>query len=753
MENRSPPLDGFGTFLHVTQPMNPDHPADQGSSYPRQYARTKRFTCGEPRTAHVTPLGVTFLRSQGGSDASNCLWRVGITAAGALGAEQLLFDPSRLNDSDQLPAAELARRERMREQASGLTDYSLSADGGFATFSLGGEIVLADISSPSGNAFHRVLDTPAGSFDPHISADADFVAYIHDGALHVQHVAGADMVLAHDDNPDVTWGLADFNAAEEFNRFRGYWWSPDSRHLAVARVDNTPVHTWWISDPANPDRQPTPHRYPVAGTANALVSLWLVATDGSMVEAQLREAHPDMEYLLAVSWTDRGLLATTLDRAQTHQCIIEVAPDGTCTVRHEVTDEQWVELVAGTPALSDAGLVHTADSLGSDPANASQGRAEGTRSLVLVTLDATLVISQPQYLVEQVSHVSEFGSVVCAVVDTTHGSMHRSVIRSGAEGTVLLAGGTDEPGVHAVMAATDATVVIRSASLDRQRAEHIVVHNGTRIGRIVNLAEVPAVDPQPVFLRAGIRQLPVAVLLPSDPAMREPGVQLPVLMDPYAGPHAPRVMATRAAMASSQWLADQGFAVVIVDGRGTPGIGPVFERAVHLDFAGPVLADQVIGLLEAGATFPQLDLTRVGIRGWSFGGYTAALAVLKRPDVFHCAVVGAPVIDWRLYDTGYTERYLGNPTFDEAPYAASSLQDLAPSLTRPVQLIHGLADDNVVAANTLRFSSALVAAGVPHEVIPLSGVTHMTPQEEVAENMLLLQVDFLRRHLGGPTRG
>jgi dipeptidyl-peptidase 4 len=320
--------------------------------------------------------------------------------------------------------------------------------------------------------------------------------------------------------------------------------------------------------------------------------------------------------------------------------------------------------------------------------------------------------------------------------------------------------------MHSVMAADERTVVVRSASLHRDRPAFRVLRIGAQpggvardgsavelvieLGEIASLAEVPTLRPDPMFIRSGVRQLPTAVLLPSDPALRRDGVKLPVLMDPYAGPHAARVTATRASMASSQWLADQGFAVVIVDGRGTPGVGPEYERAVFHDFAGPVLADQVAGLLEAAATVPLLDLSRVGIRGWSFGGYAAALAVLKRPDVFHCAVVGAPVIDWRLYDTGYTERYLGNPAIDDGPYESSSLINLAPSLTRPVQLIHGLADDNVVAAHTLRFSSALLAAGVPHEVLPLSGVTHMTPQEAVAENLLLLQIDFLRRHLGGP---
>ena len=145
---------------------------------------------------------------------------------------------------------------------------------------------------------------------------------------------------------------------------------------------------------------------------------------------------------------------------------------------------------------------------------------------------------------------------------------------------------------------------------------------------------------------------------------------------------------------------------------------------------------------------PDLDLSRVGIRGWSFGGYLAALAVLRRPDVFHAAVAGAPVTDWSLYDTFYTERYLGHPAQAAEVYARNSLLDDAPRLTRPLLVIHGLADDNVVVAHTLRLSSALVAAGRPHEVLPLSGVTHMTPQDVVEENKLVLQVEWLQRHLG-----
>jgi dipeptidyl-peptidase-4 len=220
-----------------------------------------------------------------------------------------------------------------------------------------------------------------------------------------------------------------------------------------------------------------------------------------------------------------------------------------------------------------------------------------------------------------------------------------------------------------------------------------------------------------------------------------------VLLDPYGGPHAQRVLATRSAWLEPQWLADQGFAVLVVDGRGTPGRDPAWEREVRLDLVGPILDDQVDALHAAAEAEPDLDLTRVGIRGWSFGGWLAALAVLRRPDVFAVGIAGAPVTDWALYDTFYTERYLGTPQDNPEAYRLHSLLDDAPSLTRPLLLIHGLADDNVVAAHTLRLSQRLTEAGRPHSVLPLTGVTHMTPQEAVAENLLLLQVEYLKRNL------
>ena len=210
--------------------------------------------------------------------------------------------------------------------------------------------------------------------------------------------------------------------------------------------------------------------------------------------------------------------------------------------------------------------------------------------------------------------------------------------------------------------------------------------------------------------------------------------------------------ATRSSWLERQWFADAGFAVVTVDNRGTPGIAPSFENEVHQRMAQLVLTDQTDALTALAAAHPDLDLDRVGIRGWSFGGWVAALAALRRPDVFRCAVAGAPVTDWTLYDTAYTERYLGLPADVPEVYAAHNLVKMAteppdrPARRAPLLLIHGLADDNVFAAHTLRLSAALLAAGHPHAVIPVTGATHLTASG-AAEQLLVLELDFLRRML------
>ncbi len=310
------------------------------------------------------------------------------------------------------------------------------------------------------------------------------------------------------------------------------------------------------------------------------------------------------------------------------------------------------------------------------------------------------------------------------------------------EGTRQL---STEPGVHAGVR-RGGTLVHVARGADRPDGRVTVRRAAEPAATITSLAERPELDLRATPLVLGPRELRSLLFLPS--WHRAGDGKLPVLLDPYAGPGWQKVTAEQsAAFFVSQWFAEQGFAVLVTDGRGTPGRGPAWEREVYGDIFGPVLEDQVAAVEAAARQYPVLDLDRVGIRGWSFSGALAAAAVLRRPDVFRAAVAGAAVTDQRMYDTNWRERFLGHPAQYPERYDACSLLLDAPKLTRPLLLIHGLADDNVFPANTLRLSSALLAAGLPHEVLLLPGATHHVRDETASENMHRYQVRFLRQHL------
>jgi dipeptidyl-peptidase-4 len=421
---------------------------------------------------------------------------------------------------------------------------------------------------------------------------------------------------------------------------------------------------------------------------------------------------------------------------------------GRAAVLHEDTDPHWLEIVPGVPAwTADGRLVWTAD----------RDDARGLLVAAPGALAAAEPVTPPWLQVRGVLDTDGDTVLFQASAEPTEVTLWAygpgGLSQVGAmEKESAEEGPGDEQGVE-TGTRTGGTTVVSRRGLDHDGVTVRVYRGDTMAAEVASLAERPALAaPRPELFGAGPREIRTAVLLPS---WHQPGQPLPVLLDPYGGPHAQRVLKARSAYLTSQWFAEQGFAVVIADGRGTPGRGPEWERAVAGDLAGPVLDDQIEALREAAARFAELDTGRVAIRGWSFGGYLAALAVLRRPDVFHAAVAGAPVTDWRLYDTHYTERYLGRPDTDPAPYERTSLITMTeragfprPGNAPALLLIHGLADDNVVVAHTLRLSGALLAAGHPHAVLPLSGITHMASQETVAENLLLLQLDFLRRALG-----
>jgi dipeptidyl-peptidase-4 len=731
-------------------------------SFPRQQARTRRFRLGVPRSFQVSPDGtrVTFLRSRAGDDPVTCLW---VTDA-ATGAERVVADPRALGaDEENLPPQERARRERVRETAAGIVSYATDRAGTLAVFVLSGQVYAAALDDPAQPPRLVVTRTPA--LEPRPDPTGTRVAYVHDGTLRVVDLAtGRDTLVAGEaaaaGRGPVTFGLAEFVAAEEMGRSRGYWWSADGTRLLLARVDETSVRRWHIADPANPAQPPAEVGYPAAGTPNADVSLFIaelaggdagpsgtvgtVGTAGAGSETGAGSESEAGAELISVDW-DRAAFPYLVNAAWGDEPLIVVQSRDQKTMRllsgrdgqvlREDTDPHWTDIIDGVPARLDNGnIVWTAI-------------RDDTRGLVIAPA-AELAAASP---------LTSPGLQVLAVLGTDGddvlfaGATEPTEIGVWRYGPAGLTEVITEPGVHSAVSA-GGTTVITSLTLAQPGPAATVRTASGQLAGIASLAQAPNLPlPQPRFLHAGPAGIRTAVLFPS---WHQPGTRLPVLLDPYGGPHHQVVMAYADAFLSSQWLAEQGFAVVVADGRGTGGRGPAWDRAVAGDLATGPLEDQVTALEAAAEAFGDLDTSRVAIRGWSFGGYLSALAVLRRPDVFHAAIAGAPVTDWRLYDTHYTERYLGDPLQDCAAYEKSSIigdpERTGPAPRRPLLIIHGLADDNVFVAHSLRLSSALLAAGYPHQVLPLSGVTHMTPQEVVAENLLLLQVAFLRQALGLP---
>ena len=288
-------------------------PLPEGTdSYPRQSARTQRYTLGEPRDVIVSPDGrrIVFLRSRGGTDPVNCLWVVDATT----GEERLVADPEVLGrDDEDVPPEERARRERTRESAGGITSFATDADVTVTAFAIGGRLFVGGLISGSA----RELPVAGPVFDPRPDPQASRVAYVNGRLLCVGELDGRWRLLAGGD-PDepetVTWGSADFIAAEEMDRYRGFWWSPDGSALAVTRVDTAPVQRWHLGDPADPATAPTELPYPAAGTANPDVTLHVIGLDGTVVDVEWdRESFP---YLADVHWSDAGLMMTVQRRDQ-----------------------------------------------------------------------------------------------------------------------------------------------------------------------------------------------------------------------------------------------------------------------------------------------------------------------------------------------------------------------------------------------------------------------------------------------------
>ncbi|MGW2959956.1 prolyl oligopeptidase family serine peptidase [Streptomyces sp. NPDC001220] len=698
----------------------------------RQLARTRRFTLGAPARFTVAPDGgrVLFLRSRAGDDPVGCLWSLDP----ATGAERLLADPAGLlgDAADEVPEEERVRRERARQPATGITDYATDAAARVAAFALSGQLWAVD----TGSGAVRRLPTRQPVVDPRPSPDGRHIAYVCRGALRVIGAdGGGDRAVAAPEpaeGPDVFFGLPEHVASESMGRHRAYWWAPDGERLLTTRVDNREVGLWYLTDPADPAKPPRTMRYPQVGTANAEVTLWIADLAGHRTEVRWDRA--GFEYLPVAGWDGHGPFAAVLSRDQRTLQVLAVDPaDGATSLLAERHDERWVELlVPGVPARTASGLL--VDYLDRDE----------TRHL---GIDGTPVTPDGLQL-HEVLAVDGESVLFVATAEPTERHLWR--YRPG-EGVRRL---TEQPGVHT--GAYRGGTLVRTTRTPDRPGSYTTVSRLTGDGRpepdgpapveIASHAQRPLLHVRVESAAVGPRGLRTHLFLPS--WHRSGDAPLPVLVDPYGGPAMQKVLAEQSGHAFvSQWFAEQGFAVLVTDGAGTPGRGPRWEKEIFGDLIGPTLDDQVAALHATAERRPELDLGRVGIRGWSFGGTLAAAAVLRRPDVFHAAVAGAPLTDQRLYDACWKERFLGPPDRYPEHYEQSSLLADAPKLSRPLLLAHGLADDNAFVANTLQLSRALLAAGRPHEVLPLSGMTHSAPADDTFARLLGHQLEFLRRHL------
>ncbi|MEU8462303.1 prolyl oligopeptidase family serine peptidase [Streptomyces sp. NPDC029003] len=678
----------------------------------RLSADTARFTHGTPRAFAFGDDGrlLWFLRSTGPTDPFEGLWVLDT----ATGAETLLADPRALcPEPGELPLAERRLRERTRLVAAGIGSYALSGDGRRAVFALYGRLYGVTAGADGG----PVAIAAAGpALDPRPNADGSRTAYVTDDALHLSPGGR----VSPDDG--ARWGVAEFAAAEELGRARGHWWSPDGQTLLAARVDESALPRRWFADPAHPELPAEDFAYPEAGGPNADVQLWVLRPDGSRVRLNWdAAAHP---YVSEAGWeSDTEILLTVQDRLQRSVLLLTADPASGRTRELSRTEHpRWVDPLPGTPArLPDGRMLTAADT----PGGAARGLALDGKPLTGDGIQVRRVagVHGGRLLIE--AGLRDPAEQQVLLLDPDTGAL-----------TPL----ADGPGVHSVQAGAGA-LLLTSADADGYRRTV-----RTADGRTCAPADLAAPLPHrvvPLLERVTEHGVPTALVLPRG---HVPGRRLPVLVDGYGGPGFQDVCAEPRRWQARQWWADQGFAVVTVDNRGTPYVSPAFTHAVYRGFSEVTLEDQVAALRALGERHPDLDLGRVGIRGWSYGGYLAAMAVLRRPDVFHAAAAGAAPTDFRHYDTAYTERYLGLPQEHPDAYARDSLLPDAPRLTRPLLLVTGLADDNVHPSHTLRLSQALTDAARPHRLLALPGVTHMTPNG-IREKVMAQELAFFRSEL------
>lgn len=706
--------------------------AQSADPFLKLYAETRRFTAGSPVGATVTPDSkeVLFLRSPPKSPVQ-ALYSFDV----ATGKTRELLTATTLlaGASQTLSAAEKARLERQRISARGFTHFSLSKDGAKVLVGLSGKLYVLD--RPSG----KVLPLAAeGALDAKFSPDGKRVSYVKGHDLYAVDLASnRERRITKGGTADLTHGLAEFVAQEEMHRFSGYWWSPDSRHLAYEIADLSPVETVYLSDALHPEVKPEALHYPRPGKNNAKVSLAITSSRGgkSVLVKWNQAKYP---YLAKVQWEEQAPLTLLVqNREQTEEALLQVDPaTGRTRTLLVETDPAWVELKPGFPKWRKDGSAFFWYTERNGGPEVERRDAKGKLLERWVAPDV--------HFDELVGLDEAAGWLYFTANPTPPEARLYRVQKGGAPEEVRT--GYDGPRVqHARLSKKGDLLVVGTATPTQLATYDVLRPGGEKVGGLPSVTVKPPFTPKLEIRKVGKGQGYWSALI--RPRDFKPGKKLPVIVEVYGGPTVTTVNQLMRENLLLQWIADHGFLVVKFDNRGTPGRDRAWSRAVKYDFAGVTMDDQVAALKALAAEVPELDLTRVGMEGWSFGGYMSALSVLKRPDVFKAAVAGAPVTEWLDYDTHYTERYLGLPQAHPEAYQKSSLLPYAPKLGGALLIIHGTSDDNVYFLHSLKLSNALFRAGKPHDLLPLAGFTHMVPDPLVTERLYARMVGFFQERL------
>jgi dipeptidyl-peptidase 4 len=701
-------------------------------------AATMNFHLGEPVVLATTDDGAVLFRRTPARSFASDLFELN-TATGEIvtlaTAASLLA-----GGNEQLSDAEKARRERTRTATKGIVSIDVSKDGRRVLVPLGERLFVIGRGPKPSTVEVKIGD--GFPYDPHLAPDGSQVAFVRDGDLWLASIDGNLSPRRLTKHPlDIEYAVADFAAQEELDRTRGYWWSPDSKSIVLQRTDARAVDTLYVADSRHPDKAPVPFKYPRAGRNNAVVDLGIISVSATT------ETNPtwltwntaEFPYLAQVMWTSGTPLAfTVVNREQTEiQMLVVDTATHSLRMMHSEKDAAWVNLAKGAPRWLEDGSGYLWMSEASGQWQLERYDASGKRLAVL---------TEPSLGLQSLAGVDEKAGVayVNASADSRQSHVYRVSLASG--GAAIAMTDVAKGGIN-VASASRGIVVIDSLKRDGGTTKTATTSSGKSF-EIPSVAERPSISPTTTMetVRGDSPANETIYTTITRPHNFDGSRKYPVLLKVYAGPHKSMVVDSRDAYIMDQWYADAGFIVVRADGRGTPGRGRAWERAILKDLITVPLHDQVTALQAMGAAHPEMDMKRVGIFGWSFGGYFSTMAVLMHPEVFRAAIAGAPVTDWQLYDTAYTERYLKTPASNPDGYQRSSAMTYAGKLLRPLLIIHGITDDNVHFAHTLALIEALYLEGKRSEVVTLSA-THMVPDPKLNLAREKVQIDFFRQHL------